>query len=101
MKKCIARDMRWLFGGQEDLVKYQECLNERGILDTAKEFKHLIKGTVSEKLTEVIEQGKEYPKMLQSIIKRVQCTYPSCFKAFAEQKKLRRHIKNVHTITTP
>ena len=101
MKERIARDMLWLFGGQEDLVEYQECLNERGILDTDEKFKHLIKGTVSEKLIEVIEQRKEYPKMLQPRIKRVQCTYPSCFKAFAEQKELRRHIKNVHTVTTP
>ena len=101
MRERIARDVLWIFNDPADLAEYRESLNERGLLDNDEEFKHLIKGTISERLKEVVEHEKEYPKMLQPRIKILACTFPSCFKEFAEQKELTRHIKNVHLATAP
>ena len=93
MRERIARDVLWIFNDPADLAEYRESLNERGLLDNDEEFKHLIKGTISERLKEAVEHEKEYPKMLQPRIKILACTFPSCFKEFAEQKELTRHIK--------
>jgi len=50
MRAHIAHDELWIFNDPADLAEYRKSLNEKALLDNDEEYKHLIKGTIFERL---------------------------------------------------
>ena len=95
LSECLRVDIQWLFG---DSATYEDFIHHIVHRDPTVEREQYINS--------LIREGKQnrtradLPKLLNERDKLLQCTIEGCFKEFAEQKELNRHLKRDHTEST-